>query len=71
MLAANNLCLADHNMADILICSCTFVSATVSQNYSDIGTIEIDAYIRPNTWRAPAAANYQQLSALTALMWFE
>ena len=29
----------------LTVCNCAFVSETVSRNYSDIGTIEIAAYI--------------------------
>ena len=39
----------------LTVVSCTIKSATVSHNYSDIGTIKIDAYI--NTQRSHANAN--------------
>ena len=49
--------------------NCTFVSATVSHNCSDIGTIEADAYI--NTRRAQLDA-IQTINSdeVTALTWF-
>ena len=58
------------NAVSLTVCNCTFVSATVSHNYSDIGTIKIDAYI--NTRRLHAGAITAIHSGeLTALMWFE
>ena len=50
--------------------NCTFVSATVSHNYSDIGTIKVDAYI--NTRRAQVDA-IQTINSdeWAALMWFQ
>ena len=32
------------NDVSLTVCNCTIISATVSHNYSDIGTIKIDAY---------------------------
>ena len=58
------------NAASLTVCNCTFILATVSRNYSDIGTIKIDAYI--NTRRShPGAITAIHGVELTASIWFE
>ena len=50
--------------------NCTFVSATVSHNYSDIGTIEVDVYINTRHARVDAIQTIKS-DELTALTWFQ
>ena len=66
----NGIAMVVAHAVSMTVCNCTFILATVSHNYSDIGTIEVDAYI--NARRAQVdAINYKLSTAtLTALLWF-
>ena len=48
------------NDVSLTVCNCTIISATVSHNYSDIGTIKIDAGINSRHAQADTITNNQQ-----------
>ena len=68
--AFNGIARVAANAVSLTVCNCSFVSATVSHNYSDIGTIEVDARINPRHAQVDAIQTINT-DELAALMWFE
>ena len=68
--AFNAIAMVAANAVSLTVCNCTSVSATVSRNNSDIGTIKIDAYINTRHAQADAITAIHS-DELTALMWFD